>query len=505
MPSRVLGWVRRPTMARAVLAAGTLLAVVLVPGRDDLLLRVGAVAALALAVVELVAGLRLQRRGRPAAVLRATGPAVGGVVALVHGGDPSAALLAGVGAMLLVRCVADATAALTVGRASGVVHWLSGLALAEGTAAVAAFALGDLFGPAVVVATGFVWLLGGVLAPLVPRERAALELTTAPIPRRDPLPDAERERIVEEFAFEGEARRERILRFVVLLTIASVIATYGVLSNSAAAVIGGMIVAPLMVPIQGLSVGLLSGRTRRAVGAGVALLGGVGLVLALSMLIATTYRDLPVELMNDQVVIRTSPSLPDLAIALAAGAAGGFALVRRDVAGSLPGVAIAVSLVPPLCVSGAMLAGGEAEGAVGAFTLFLVNFVAIVIASGAVLVVGGFGATGAGSGRRLLTLSGALVGALLVLAVPLALSGLDTLRAENDESAVRTAVTTWLEPVQPAELLDLTVDDGGASVLVASAVPPPSTAVLERDVREQLGEPLEVTVHWIRAETTDTP
>ena len=500
-----LGWLRRPSLVRAGLAIVLLLGAVLVPDEAETLLVVGVVSAFVLALVEVAAAFRLERPGRPAAVVRGLGPAVGGTFALLGTDDPRTVVLTAVGAMLAVRSVADLTAALTVGRRAGLVHWLVGLSAAEGVAALAAFALSDLFGPAVVVATGFIWILGGVLAPIVPRERDALALTTAPIPRRDPLSEAERARIVDEFAFEGEERRERLLRFVVLLTIAAVIATYGVLSNSAAAVIGGMIVAPLMMPIQGLSVGLLSGVTRRAVGSGLALLGGVVLVLVLSMLIASTFRDLPVQLMNDQVVIRTSPSLPDLAIALAAGAAGGFALVHRGVAASLPGVAIAVSLVPPLCVSGAMIAGGESDLAIGAFTLFLVNFVAIVIASGAMLVAGGFGAVDARRGRRLLTLSAALVAALVSLAVPLAVSGLDTLRSENTESALRTAVTEWLEPVQPAELIDLTLEDGRASLLVASSVPPPSTEVLERHLGEALDEPPTVTVHWVRVETLPGP
>jgi uncharacterized membrane protein len=90
---------------------------------------------------------------------------------------------------------------------------------------------------------------------------------------------------------------------------------------------------------------------------------------------------------NSQITDRISPRLIDLYVALAAGAAGAFALSRDDVADALPGVAISISLVPPLCVVGIGLADGEINAALGAMLLFLTNFLAILLAGGGVLML----------------------------------------------------------------------------------------------------------------------
>ena len=82
---------------------------------------------------------------------------------------------------------------------------------------------------------------------------------------------------------------------------------------------------------------------------------------------------------NAQVAGRVDPTLGDLIAALATGAVGSFALVRDDVSDTLPGVAIAISLVPPLAVVGLTLESGAPEQALGALLLFLTNFGAILL------------------------------------------------------------------------------------------------------------------------------
>jgi uncharacterized membrane protein len=72
-----------------------------------------------------------------------------------------------------------------------------------------------------------------------------------------------------------------------------------------------------------------------------------------------------------QIMNRTAPHLLDLMAALATGVAGAFALSRRDVSDTLPGVAIAVSLVPPLANVGILLAFGEATLATGSLLSYL--------------------------------------------------------------------------------------------------------------------------------------
>ena len=81
---------------------------------------------------------------------------------------------------------------------------------------------------------------------------------------------------------------------------------------------------------------------------------------------------------NSQVAQRVQPKLIDLLAALATGAVGSIALVRRDISDTLPGVAIAISLVPPLTVVGLTLDAGKLDQSLGAFLLFLTNVAAIL-------------------------------------------------------------------------------------------------------------------------------
>ncbi len=83
---------------------------------------------------------------------------------------------------------------------------------------------------------------------------------------------------------------------------------------------------------------------------------------------------LPINIVGSEIVARTSPNLIDLRIAIAAGAAGSFSLTRKSIASSIAGVAIAVALVPPLCVVGIGLGIGDSlAGEIGRFTVTNLN------------------------------------------------------------------------------------------------------------------------------------
>ena len=165
-------------------------------------------------------------------------------------------------------------------------------------------------------------------------------------------------RMRDQLFFEGPERSRRLSRFWLLLPLAAVIASAGVVSDSTATVIGAMIVAPLMTPILGivLAVVLTDGVNLRRclllVITGAAAVVGVGWLAGLLVpypVVAAT---------NAQVAARVTLQFADLAAALATGAVGSVALVRSDISDTLPGVAIAISLVPPLAVVGLTLESG---------------------------------------------------------------------------------------------------------------------------------------------------
>lgn len=178
----------------------------------------------------------------------------------------------------------------------------------------------------------------------------------------------------------GEDTASKQSRFWLLLVLATVIATAGVVGDSTATVIGAMIIAPLAVPIQGVAVAITYGELTPLLRSAALVAAAVLVVVLLAAGIAIVLPELTPIDDNSQVTGRVSPTLIDLAAAVATGFAGAFAVGRRDIGDILPGVAIAISLVPPLAVVGVTAVASDWTGALGAFVLFVTNVLAIVVA-----------------------------------------------------------------------------------------------------------------------------
>ena len=256
--------------------------------------------------------------------------------------------------------------------------------------------------------------------------------------------------------------------------------------NSTATVIGAMIVAPLMTPIMASALAMVTGDANHLWRS--LLLVGLGIVVAvgLSFVMAWLSIGTPDPDSNSQIKARTAPRTIDLLVALASGAAGAFALSRRSVADALPGVAIAISLVPPLGVVGITLAVGDFDAALGALLLFGTNFVAILVAGGGLLALMGYGAVARRAVDRATRRRAAIVTALaLVLAlVPLTAT---TIRVAQDsllESLARTTVKGWLAG-SAYELLVVTADGDELVVTIEGFGPMPSAEALGSQLRAQ--------------------
>ena len=191
-----------------------------------------------------------------------------------------------------------------------------------------------------------------------------------------------------------------VLNFYLLLALAAAIATFGLLTNSAATIIGAMIIAPLMNPIASLAYALVVLSPRLLERAIITLLTGIVLVIAIAYL---TTELLGLTTVGSEILGRTTPNSLDLGVALAAGAAAAFANTRRSIASALPGVAISVALVPPLSVVGiglclgqlgteiAVSKGVESNIAAGSFILFVTNLAGIVFSGSLVFLLQGYG------------------------------------------------------------------------------------------------------------------
>jgi uncharacterized hydrophobic protein (TIGR00271 family) len=171
--------------------------------------------------------------------------------------------------------------------------------------------------------------------------------------------------------------------FVTLMVLSTVIAAIGLIQNSAAVVIGAMLVAPLMTPLLGLGLALVQGNPvlARISFRSIILSLSVSLVVGVVVGLLTPGFEEPTR----EMLGRGGPGLLDLFVAFTSGLAAAYASSRPGLLAALPGVAIAAALVPPIATSGLALSLGNFHLASGALLLFVINMVTIVLASVAAL------------------------------------------------------------------------------------------------------------------------
>ena len=313
-------------------------------------------------------------------------------------------------------------------------------------------------------------------------------------------PDDDARGAVDELIPDGEELWPYVGKFVVLTILSAGIAAFGLLSDSGAVVIGAMLVAPLMTPITATAAATVTAHNIRLVRALLIILVGTALAVAVgyvTTLVAGTHvvsaDDLPQEVLS-----RTYPGLLDLGIAITAGAAAGYIAPRRSVTSALPGVGIAVALVPPLATVGICAAVGLPTDARNAMLLFLTNLAAIVFAASVMLLLAGFRPDDhprRGLGRRLAV----TVLAVVAVAVPLTLHTRETLRDAALERAVTQSVVAWDEQAEVREL-ESDVDDDLAVVelLISSPGEPRPAWRLAQEIRSRFGGPVDLRLLYQR-------
>jgi uncharacterized hydrophobic protein (TIGR00271 family) len=302
----------------------------------------------------------------------------------------------------------------------------------------------------------------------------------------------------------GDARAKRSA-FWTMLSLSAVIASAGILGDSTATVIGAMIIAPLSTPIMGIALAAVKRQRNgsvRYVCLGSLLVITIG--SAFSLVLPSTYALLN----NSQIASRVSPNLVDLVAALATGLAGAVALARRDVGAVLPGVAIAISLVPPLGVVGVCLGQGAFTLAAGALLLFVSNLVSLVLAGMFVFAVLGYTAPsttpsstpGTASPRRTYAAVGAL---FLLVIVFLGSNTVATYLTTRWENQVLTSATAWVAAVPGATVdsVDLHGTTFDIHITSPDGIPPPAGLLDRLDGTVPAG--FQVAVADSRGQTID--
>lgn len=247
-------------------------------------------------------------------------------------------------------------------------------------------------------------------------------------------------------------------KFLLLIILAAMIATLGLLQSSTAVVIGAMLVSPLMGPIMGLGFGLATIESNLIKRSLVTLAAGMAVAILVAMLIIWLS---PIKDVTPELRARTQPTLLDLGVAVVGGIAGVYAIMRK-LSGVMVGVAIATALVPPLSTVAFGLVTGRMDFALGAALLFLTNTLAIAFAATIVARLNHFGPSLTRQ-HTAMQVTGIVV-ALGVLSIPLALSLNSIAREVRARSIVQSELDRLLGKDDRVDSLNVRIENDAVAV-----------------------------------------
>lgn len=257
-----------------------------------------------------------------------------------------------------------------------------------------------------------------------------------------------------------------------------------------------------MGPIMATTAAVVMGSLPRVVHALTLVAAGVVIVILFSFLLAAVAPEVTLSFTgNGELAARINPDLYALLTALASGAAGAFITSRAEIADSIGGVAIALSLVPPLCVVGIALQHGQPEAALGALLLFLTNFLAILLAGGVVFTALGLSALAATSEQARLRWRGLAVFAvgILFVTIPLAATTYEAVQRQVETRSATDAINVWLKGTR-YNVLAVRISDPVIDVAVEGRGDLQPVQALADHLAVTLGHPVTVKVHTVSSE-----
>ena len=164
--------------------------------------------------------------------------------------------------------------------------------------------------------------------------------------------------------------------FLVMVSLSTIVASIGLLKNNIAAIIGAMVIAPLLGPNVALSFATTLGDSELGANAIKTNTVGIAVAFFISFLLGFF---LTVDPTIQEIHSRTVVSYADIILALASGIAGALSFTS-GLSSALIGVMVAVALIPPLVVFGLLLGGGYVAESFGALLLLLINMICVNIA-----------------------------------------------------------------------------------------------------------------------------
>ncbi|ELZ11469.1 TIGR00341 family protein [Natrialba aegyptia] len=198
--------------------------------------------------------------------------------------------------------------------------------------------------------------------------------------------DVESDRISrQELLAEADSLTPTFGVYATMTIVSAIVATAGLLLDSSAVVVGSMVIAPLIGPALGASVGSVIDDEELFTESVLYQLVGIVLAIAAAAVFAWLVRTTNVVPPGldigsvDEISERLTPDLLSLAVALGAGVAG-IVSIATGISVALVGVMIAAALIPPAAAAGVAIAWGQPSAAIGSTALVLVNVLSVNLA-----------------------------------------------------------------------------------------------------------------------------
>ena len=313
---------------------------------------------------------------------------------------------------------------------------------------------------------------------------------------------------LQQFQWELIEEAKLDSTYLILIVSSCIIATLGLLANSVAVIIGAMIIAPLMSPIRSLAFGALEGNIslfRRAL---ISILIGTALAIFLSSCLGYLSG---ISTFGSEILSRSKPTLLDIGVAIFAGGISSYAKIQPKISNTLAGTAIAVALMPPLCVIGLGLSHGNWLLSFGSLLLYLTNLLGITLSCMVTFSIIGYAPFN--QARQALIIASILTGFLLI---PLGISFVDLVKQNRLETNLKQVLLKRTITFQRVELIKSEINwltnPPEVRLIVRSlqVITPKQVQLLEEFVEKSMGQPFSLIfevsqVQEIRRDTITVP
>jgi len=181
--------------------------------------------------------------------------------------------------------------------------------------------------------------------------------------------------------------------FFILISGAALIISAGLLLENTSVIIGGMVVAPLITPIFGFSLGIITFKPLIIFKSLSSILAGSILSIAISFLVGIIYRmpHFTHSLLNQEIVSKAEPNVLFFLVAIVSGIVGTISYAREQISEKITGIAISAAIVPPLSVIGLAWSETNIQLMISSSLLFILNLLGIIFGSICTFIILGFG------------------------------------------------------------------------------------------------------------------